>query len=111
MMDVEKLYAMLAEVQGQLGYQFNCDERITRETLAGLLTNLARYGYMACPCRLADGRRVVDADIICPCEYRESDVLEYGSCYCNLYVSAEFNNAGGGRISIPERRPDDKAGF
>ena len=110
-MDVEKLYAMLAEAQGQLGYQFNCDERITRETLAGLLTNLDRYGYMACPCRLAANDRERDKDIICPCVYRTPDVEEYGSCYCNLYVSQEWNSEEIPHLYVPERRPAERFPF
>ena len=46
---------------------------------------------MCCPCRLAAGDREWDRDIICPCVYREPDVAEYGSCYCNLYVSRAWN--------------------
>jgi len=110
-MDVDTLYALLKESQEKRGYYFNRDEKITRETLAGLLTNRDRYGYMACPCRLADGEQEYDLDIICPCEYRKEDVEEFGTCYCNLYVSESFNVNGGGRKVIPERRPEEKMGF
>jgi len=110
-MDVETLHDLLRKSQERLGYYFNRDTKITRETLAGLLVNKERYGYMACPCRLADGEFEFDRDIVCPCEYRQADVAEFGSCYCNLYVSKSFNDHGGGRIVIPERRPEEKMGF
>ena len=51
------------------------------ELLDALLINKERYGYMACPCRLAAEDREKDRDIICPCVYREPDVAEFGSCY------------------------------
>ena len=94
MMDVEKLYEMLKKVQEAKGYFFNKDRDRTFELLEGLLVNKERYGYMACPCRLASGDREKDQDIICPCVYREPDVAEFGSCYCNLYVSPEWNEIG-----------------
>ena len=64
---------------------------------------------MCCPCRLASGDSKKDRDILCPCEYREADVKEYGSCYCNLYVSAEWNEGKIPHEYVPERRPPEKA--
>ncbi|MFW5635212.1 MAG: ferredoxin-thioredoxin reductase catalytic domain-containing protein [Thermodesulfobacteriota bacterium] len=90
-MDAEKLYEQLKKIQEAKGYHFNQDKERTLELLEGLITNKERYGYMVCPCRLAAGDRDHDKDIICPCVYRAPDVEEYGSCYCNLYVSREWN--------------------
>ncbi len=81
------------------------------ELLEALLINKDRYGYMTCPCRLASGDREADKDIICPCVYREPDVKEYGSCYCNLYVSKEWNEEAIPHAYVPERRPPEKMGF
>jgi ferredoxin-thioredoxin reductase catalytic subunit len=111
MMDIEKLYEMLRKVQEPKGYYFNKDKERTFELLEGLLENKERYGYMACPCRLASGNREWDKDIICPCVYREPDVEEYGSCYCNLYVSPEWNEENTPHAYVPERRPPDKIRF
>ena len=63
---------------------------------------------MSCPCRLASGSREWDQDIICPCLYREEDVSEYGSCYCGLYVSKEWNEGKIPHGYVPERRPPEK---
>ena len=84
---------------------------IVFELLEALLLNKDRYGYMACPCRLAAGDREQDRDIICPCDYREPDVAEFGSCYCNLYVTAEWNDGRTPHEYVPERRPVDKMAF
>lgn len=111
MMDAKQLYETLSKVQEPKGYYFNKDRDRTMDLLDGLIKNKERYGYMSCPCRLASGDREKDADIICPCAYREADVAEYGSCYCNLYVSKDWNE---GRIEhrhVPERRPPDKMPF
>jgi len=111
MMNVEKLYEALRKVQEPKGYYFNADKERTYELLANLLLNKERYGYMACPCRLASGDREWDKDIICPCVYREPDVEEYGSCYCNLYVSQEWNEGKIPHEYVPERRPPEKIRF
>jgi len=110
-MDVQKLYEMLQKAQEPKGYYFNTDKERTFELLEGLLQNKERYGYMACPCRLASGDRERDKDIICPCVYREPDVEEYGSCYCNLYVTPEWNEGKIPHDYVPERRPPEKIGF
>lgn len=110
-MDVQKLYEMLKKVQESKGYFFNKDKDRVFELLEALITNKARYGYMACPCRLASGNRENDKDIICPCIYREPDVEEFGSCFCNLYVSKEWNEEKILHEYVPERRPPEKIFF
>ncbi len=111
MSDVEELYERLKRVNEPKGYYFNRDEDLVRQLLAGLLKNKERYGYMSCPCRLASGDREADKDIICPCDYREADVEEYGSCYCSLYVSKEWNEGARPHVPVPERRTAEKSPF
>ncbi len=110
-MKPEKLYELLKKIQEAKGYYFNKDKERVFELLEALLANKDRYGYMVCPCRLAAGDREADNDIICPCVYREPDVEEFGSCYCNLYVSKEWNDGAISHEYIPERRPPEKMGF
>ncbi|MCF8144645.1 MAG: ferredoxin:thioredoxin reductase [Deltaproteobacteria bacterium] len=105
MNEVEALYQALKKAQEPKGYLFNKDKERVYELLDGLLVNKQRYGYMCCPCRLASGDREKDRDILCPCIYREDDVKEYGSCYCNLYVSKEWNEETSPHVYVPERRP------
>ena len=105
MTEQEKFYEILKKIQEPLGYYFNSDREWTLNIIGDLLVNKARYGYMACPCRLASGERERDRDILCPCAYRAADVQEYGSCYCNLYVSREWNEKAIPHAYVPERRP------
>jgi ferredoxin-thioredoxin reductase catalytic subunit len=107
-MDAQQLYDMLRRVQEPKGYFFNKDNELVFDLLNGLLTNKERYGYMSCPCRLASGDRQKDKDIICPCVYRQADVEEYGSCYCGLYVSRDWNESEAEPSYVPERRPAEK---
>lgn len=111
MMDVGRLYEQLKKIQEAKGYFFNKDKVRVFELLEGLLHNKERYGYMACPCRLAAGDREADGDIICPCVYRAPDVNEFGACYCGLYVSKAWNDETIRHEYVPERRPPEKMSF
>ena len=45
--------------------------------------------------------------MICPCDYRDPDLSQYGACYCGLYVSREIAKGENQLAPIPERRPPD----
>lgn len=105
MSEVEKLYELLRKVQEPKGFYFSNDKKMVFDLIEGLIDNKNRYGYMCCPCRLASGDREEDKDIMCPCIYREGDVRKYGSCYCNLYVSKEWNEGTIPHEYVPESRP------
>jgi ferredoxin-thioredoxin reductase catalytic chain len=107
-MDAIELYEKLKKVHEPKGYHFSNDRERVIELLEALLLNKDRYGYMVCPCRLASGDRDNDRDIICPCDYRQPDVAEFGSCYCNLYVSKAWNEGTIEHAYVPERRPPEK---
>ncbi len=107
-MDANKLFETLKSIQESKGYYFNEDKGKVFELLEALMLNKERYGYMACPCRLASENRDSDKDIICPCVYRTEDVKEFGSCYCNLYVSKAWNDNKIPHEYVPERRPPEK---
>ena len=103
-MTSERLYDVLKKYAESEGIQLNKDRDYVIEIVEGLLRNESRYGYRSCPCRLATGIREKDADIICPCAYRVPDLEEYGSCYCKLYVSQEWNEEKTDHRKVPERR-------
>ena len=103
--EIDIIHNKLKKEAESAGYHLNPDVNFTKELIKGLITNEKRYGYWACPCRLASGNKKEDLDIICPCDYRDADLNEYGACYCALYVS---ENALEGKLKIkpiPERRP------
>jgi ferredoxin-thioredoxin reductase catalytic subunit len=98
------LYGRLKREGEAAGYYLNPDVEFVLDLMEGLLTNEARYGYQACPCRLATGVRESDLDIICPCDYRAPDLEEFGACYCALYVSEEIARGQREPEPVPERR-------
>ena len=89
------------------GYFLTPQPDLLQMFLEGLKTNEERYGYPSCPCRLATGNLDLDRDIICPCDYRDPDVAEFGSCYCRLYVNKTVSESQN-LPEVPERRPAEK---
>ncbi|MFU2210600.1 ferredoxin-thioredoxin reductase catalytic domain-containing protein [Solidesulfovibrio sp. C21] len=107
-MNARELHDTLKPIQEANGNYFNPDMEMTLDLLASLLTNKERYGYMACPCRLASGKFELDRDVVCPCEYRDPDVAAFGACFCGLYVSKAVRDGAVPLPVVPERRPVEK---
>jgi ferredoxin-thioredoxin reductase catalytic subunit len=103
--EVDSYYQKVKKDAEASGYNLNPDVEFTKELLKSILINKKRYGYGACPCRLASGNRKEDLDLICPCDYRDPDLVDYGACYCGLYISGEILGGEKKLQSIPERRP------
>jgi len=106
---VQQLFERLKSEAESSGYHLNPNVEFTKGLVEGLLVNEARYGYWACPCRLASGQKEEDLDIICPCDYRDPDLDEYDTCYCALYVSQDVVDGKKKATRIPERRPEERA--
>ena len=102
---VESAFLALRTDADKNGYRLNPDTEFTRNLVRGLLKNEQRYGYRSCPCRLASGKKDEDLDIVCPCDYRDADLLEWGSCFCGLYVSDDVRRGEKPLGAVPERRP------
>jgi ferredoxin-thioredoxin reductase catalytic subunit len=102
--NVVQYYNKLKTQAEKSGYLLNPDLDFTMGIAESLLINEQRYGYPLCPCRLSGGSREADLDIICPCDYRDPDLADYGRCYCALYVSPTVTEE---QLDgpIPERRP------
>jgi ferredoxin-thioredoxin reductase catalytic subunit len=90
------------------GYHLVPDPELLQAFLEGLKVNEERYGYPSCPCRLASGKFEYDRDIICPCDYRDPDVVDFGACYCRLYVNKDVYEGKQELPTVPERRPLEK---
>ena len=102
--EAQALYERLKREAQAGSYYLNPDVEFVLDLMEGMLINQERYGYWSCPCRLADGIRQRDLDIICPCDYRDPDLDEHGACYCALYVSEEIALGQEDAEPVPERR-------
>jgi ferredoxin-thioredoxin reductase catalytic subunit len=109
--EIDLFYEKLAREASSAGYHQNPDTEFTKSLIAGLIENEKRYGYASCPCRLAAKNKEGYLDIICPCDYRDPDLAEHGSCYCGLYVSEAVMKSEKKLSPIPERRlsPEERA--
>ena len=103
--EVDLFYKKLKKEIESVGYHLNPDVDFTKELLRSIIVNERRYGYGACPCRLASGDKTDDSDLICPCDYKDPDLADYDACYCGLYVSGKILSGEKKLTSIPERRP------
>ena len=103
--EIDSLYSQLNVEAESAGYHLNPDIEFTKDLIRGILINEKTYGYWVCPCRLGSGVKEEDLDIICPCDYRDPDLNEYGACYCALYVSQAIVKGEKHAAPIPERRP------
>jgi ferredoxin-thioredoxin reductase catalytic subunit len=103
--DIDGLFERLTIDAKASGYSLNPDMEFAKDLIRSLIVNQRRYGYPSCPCRLSTGNKENDLDIICPCDYRDPDLDEYGACYCALYVSKAILKGEKRLTSIPERRP------
>jgi ferredoxin-thioredoxin reductase catalytic subunit len=106
--ELNQYYMELKKQVESAGYHLNPDVEFTKSLLKSIIFNDKRYGYEACPCRLAVNDKAEDLDVICPCYYRDPDLDEYGACYCGLYVSGEILNGEKKLKPIPERRPSSE---
>ncbi|MBU4222256.1 MAG: ferredoxin:glutaredoxin reductase, partial [Euryarchaeota archaeon] len=107
MRTVEDMFAEMKVIADEEGYQFNPVQKDVDDILQGLWNNEHRYGYLSCPCRMANGVLADDMDIICPCNYRDADLVEFGCCLCTLYVDDDWISSKKSHDPVPERRPQE----
>jgi ferredoxin-thioredoxin reductase catalytic chain len=110
MRPIAEIEKEIREAAKSENYILNPDREVLDGILEGLAANEEKCGYQGCPCRKLSGNRTADFDIICPCEYRDPDLAEYGRCYCALYVTKDYIGRGLPAGPIPERRPKEKYG-
>ena len=108
MISLEKVRQRAQSDAQSYGYYLHPDSDFLQDLLEGLRKNEERYGYPSCPCRVASGILELDRDIVCPCDYRDPDVVEYGACYCALYMRKDLYDGKTPINPIPERRPLEK---
>lgn len=90
-MTAEELYQLFKKEE-EKGYYLHKNHEHCMETLESLIENLNNYGYLNCPCRLANNDAEKDRHTTCPCVYRNIDVKEHGACFCHLFVSEEHKD-------------------
>ncbi len=54
----------------------------------------ATFGQRFCPCFEPSSDATLNKKMMCPCEYIEDEIKEYGTCHCALFGSADLDKAG-----------------
>jgi len=68
-------------------FKINPDKKIVESVLDGVIDNEKNFGLRLCPCRLRDGTKERDLELICPCNFKLHDTWQKeGRCWCGLFV-------------------------
>ena len=65
----------------------NPDKEHVDTVIKGVLENEKKHGLKLCPCRLRDGTRERDLELICPCNFKIQETWKSKNmCWCGLFV-------------------------
>jgi len=68
-------------------FVLNPDSVFVGRVMDGLLMNEQRQGFRLCPCRISDGSRERNTELLCPCNFRAQEIWgKEGRCWCGLFV-------------------------
>lgn len=68
-------------------FKLNPDDWHVGFIAKGVLENEKKYGLKLCPCRLRDGARQRDLELICPCNFKVQETWKTKNmCWCGLFV-------------------------
>jgi len=68
-------------------FKLNPDQEHVDMVVNGVLKNEEKSGLKLCPCRLSDGSRQKNLELICPCNFKTQDTWKTkGMCWCGLFV-------------------------
>jgi len=86
-MDADKLKIIWQKFIQNNDFVLNPDETIVNGVADGVLANEQKFGLKLCPCRMRDGTRKTDLQLICPCNFKIQDNWrKFGRCWCGLFV-------------------------
>ena len=91
-MDSKKLKEVWEKFCEQNDFILNPDEEHVDTIIKGVLLNEKKFGLKLCPCRLRDGTRKKDLELICPCNFKthstwlNSPEGRKPMCWCGLFV-------------------------
>ncbi len=75
----------------QKGYAINPSWMMATNLKSNLCEMEATFGKRYCPCFEPSGDKALDKKMMCPCEYVEDEIKEYGTCHCALFGPADLS--------------------
>ena len=89
-MSKEELLAVWSRFCLKNEFTLNPDTDHVGMVADGVLLNEEQYGFKLCPCRLRDGTRERDLELICPCNFKAQDTwAKKGECWCGLFIKED----------------------
>ena len=86
-MNNEELKKVWQKFTDNNDFILNNDEELVSMVISSVLDNEREYGLKLCPCRLRDGTRARDLELICPCNFKAQEVWgDEGRCWCGLFI-------------------------
>jgi len=86
-MNAEELRESWESFTEKNDFMLNPDGKHVGMVIGGVLKNEENYGLKLCPCRLRDGSRERDLELICPCNFEVQETWKSkGQCWCGLFV-------------------------
>jgi len=86
-MNREELKAAWDKFAENNDFIVNPDAQLVSMVIEGLFTSEKNCGLKLCPCRVRDGSKKCDLDMICPCNFKSQDIWKKeGRCWCGLFV-------------------------
>ncbi len=68
-------------------FTLNHDKKHVDKLIDGLLSNEDATGLKLCPCRIRNGTRQRDLELICPCNFFiQKTYIDQGRCWCGLFL-------------------------
>lgn len=86
-MNKEELMDIWGDFAGKNDFMLNPERGHVEGVADGVLENESGYGLKVCPCRLRDGSRERDLELLCPCNFKAQETWSReGRCWCGLFV-------------------------
>jgi ferredoxin-thioredoxin reductase catalytic chain len=86
-MNPEDLIKLWKDFTEKNDFNLNPDKEHVDMVAKGVLENEKKHGFKLCPCRLRDGSRQRDLELICPCNFKIQDVWKTKNmCWCGLFI-------------------------
>lgn len=91
---VKKQNKWIQKYTTQKNYALNPSWMMTTNLEIWLSEMEATFGKRYCPCFEPSGDAQLDKKMLCPCEFIEDEIKEYGTCHCALFGRADLDKAG-----------------
>jgi len=86
-MNREELIAIWERFTEKNEFMLNSDSNHVNAVADGVLENERKHSLKLCPCRLRDGTRERDLELLCPCNFKTQETWKNeGRCWCGLFV-------------------------